>query len=124
MKKSWGLWFLLPVSISLTGCSPHDARYYREHPKALQDAIAECPVKAPKLVNCEVLHQIAIQVNDYVYELRMSPQGYGRTILSLQETIAKQVSSDQANTKEALEKNKQELRERLAIVNWLESPAS
>lgn len=124
MKNIGVFLLLLSVSLSLTGCSPRDARYYREHPKALQEAIAECPAHAPTLVNCEALHQIAIQVNDYVYELRMSPQGFGKTILALEETIAKQESSDQADIKPLLDKNKQELRERLAIVNWLESPAS
>lgn len=124
MKNSWWLLPLFLVTLSLSGCSPHDAQYYREHPKALQEAIAGCPAKAPQLVDCDELHQIAIQVNDYVYELRMSPQGYGKTILSLQETIAKQKSAHQAPTTTLLDKNKQELRERLAIVDWLESPAS
>lgn len=124
MKNIWCWLLLFPVTISLTGCSPHDARYYREHPKALQEAIAACPATAPQLVDCDVLHQIAIQVNDYVYELRMSPQGYGKTILSLQEIIAKEASGHQANRKGLLDKHLQELRERLAIVNWLESPAS
>lgn len=124
MKNVGVLLLLLSVSMSLTGCGPRDARYYREHPKALQEAIAQCPARAPALVDCEALHQIAIQVNEYVYELRMSPQEFGKTILSLQETIAKQASSDPADLKPILDKNKQALRERLAIVNWLESPAS
>ena len=124
MKNVGILLLLLSVSMSLTGCGTRDARYYREHPKALQEAIAECPAHTPALVDCEALHQIAIQVNEYVYELRMSPQEFGKTILSLQETIAKQASSHQADLQPLLDKNKQALRERLAIVNWLESPAS
>ncbi len=123
--KNVGVWLLLlSVSMSLTACGPRDARYYREHPKALQEAIAECPARAPALVDCDALHQIAIQVNEYVYELRMSPQGFGKTILSLQETIAKQASSQQADHESLLDKNTKALKERLAIVNWLESPAS
>lgn len=124
MKKVGISLLLLFTLLSLTGCGSHDERYYREHPKALQDAIAECPVHAPKMVDCETLHQIAIQVNEYVYDLRMSPQEFGKTMLALEETIAKQESSHQADVKPMLDKNKQELRERLAIVNWLESPAS
>lgn len=124
MKKIGVLFLSLSVSLSLTGCAAHDERYYREHPQALQEAIAACPNRVPALVSCEALHQIALQVNEYVYDLRMGPQAFGKSILSLQETIAKQESSHQASIKSLLDKNKQELRERLAIVNWLESPAS
>lgn len=124
MKKYWNWLLILPVILTLFGCNAHDERYYREHPNALQAVIENCPDQAPKLVSCEVLRQIATQVNDYVYELRMSPQGYGKTILVLQETIAHQMHSHQLDIQTDLENNIQELKDRLAIVNWLESPAS
>jgi hypothetical protein len=124
MKNNRVVWGLLLVSLGMTGCTQHDEQYYRLHPQALQDAIAQCPEKAPKMVTCEALHKMAIQVNEWVYELRMSPQGYGQTILALQEEIARQEQRQQNEDKQSLEKNKQILRERLAIVSWLESPAS
>ncbi len=116
--------FLLSTLFSLIACTPHDEHYYKGHPEALQEVIAKCPTNPPKLVSCDVLHKMALQVNDLVYELRLSPQGYGKKILALQEKIAKQESSHQSDKRSLLNKNKQELRERLAIVNWLESPAS
>lgn len=124
MKHVGFLLFFLFIAMGLVGCEKRDERYYREHPMALQKAIAECPAHEQALVDCETLHQIALQVNDYVYELRMGPQVFGKAILSLQETIAKQTLSHQAYLEPLLEKNRQTLRERLAIVNWLESPVS
>jgi len=50
------------------------------------------------------------------YQLRDDPQGYGKTILKLQETIAKQDSSPDHI------KIKGDLEERLAVVKWLTSP--
>lgn len=123
--KKWSMWILLSsMSLSLVACGARDEAYYRVHPKALQDVIADCPQKAPLLVSCDVLHQIALHVNDYVYELRMSPQGYGQSILSLQEKIAQQERSKNEEVERAMNQNKQELQERLAVVSWLESPAS
>lgn len=124
MNNFSALGLLLSVSLNVMACTPHDEQYYRIHPKALQEAVAECPGKAPKLLNCDELHNIAIKVNELVYELRMSPQGYGKSILALQETIASQELAHQPDIKPMLDKNKLELRERLAIVNWLESPVS
>lgn len=114
----WGM--LLTASLSASASEAHDKLYFKVHPKALQEAIAKCPSESPKLVNCDELHQIAIKVNEYVYALRISPQGYGQSILALQQTIANQV--DKPELKTQYEQNLQELRERLAIVSWLESP--
>ena len=123
------LFIFLCVSFDVIACSKHDGAYYKINPKALQEAIKQCPNKAPKLVTCNELQNIAIKTNEFVYELRISPQAYGQTILNLQETIAKQASrlltdEHQADLKESLDKNNQMLKERLAIVNWLESPES
>jgi len=111
------------IAFNAAACSPHDGDYFAVHPKLLQEAIAECPDKAPKLVSCDELHNIAIKVNSFVYELRMGPQGFGKKILALQETIAAQESANQPDSMLLLE-NKKELRERLAIVGWLESPVN
>lgn len=116
--------FISCAAFNVAACSPHDAEYFAIHPKLLEDAIAECPDKAPKLVSCDDLHNTALKVNNFVYELRMSPQGFGKTILALQETIAAQELANQSDAMPLLEKNKKELRERLAIVGWLESPVS
>lgn len=111
---------LLAVTFGVSACTSHDSAYFKVHPKVLQETIAKCPTEAPKLVTCEELHQIAIRVNEYVYALRMSPQEYGKSILALQETIGSQ--SNNSDLKAQYENNLQELRERLAIVSWLESP--
>lgn len=124
MKYLGVLIFISCIAFNATACSPHDGEYFAVHPKLLQEAIAECPDKAPKLVSCDELHKIAIKVNNFVYELRMSPQGFGKTILALQETIAAQELANQSDSMPLLEKNKKELRERLAVVGWLESPVS
>ena len=124
MKFLGLLVFLFGAVFNVMACSPHDEQYFTVHPKLLQEAIAECPDKAPKLVNCDNLHKIAVKVNDFVYELRMSPQAYGKTILALQETIATQELAHQPELAPLIEKNKKELRERLAVVSWLESPVN
>ena len=119
-SSAWGLLLTVLFSVSATACAAHDKSYFKVHPKSLQEAIAKCPAVSPKMVSCEELHLIAIKVNEYVYSLRMSPQEYGKSILALQETIAKQ--SDKPEMKTQYENNVQELQERLAIVGWLESP--
>ena len=123
------LCLFLCVSFDAIACTKHDGAYYKINPKALQEAIKQCPNKAPKLVSCDELQNIAIKTNELVYELRISPQAYGQTILNLQEIIANQASrllkdEHQADLKESFDKNNQILKERLAIVNWLESPES
>ena len=119
MKLLSGMICLMAVSWPLMACTPHDATYFKQNPKALQSAIAECPNKAPKGITCDALHEIAIKVNEWVYELRMNPQGFGDSILSLQQTLAKD-----SLTAIQQKKIQDELRDRLAIVSWLESPGS
>jgi hypothetical protein len=122
MKKInlWG--GILSLSLCLMACTPRDEHYYRVHPKALQDAIAACPAHAPKMVSCETLNQIAVRLNELVYELRMSPQDYGQKILRLQTEIAKQMTTQDASVKSMLDHHLQDLQERMAVVSWLESP--
>lgn len=119
-----GLALICSVTLTATACTTQDEQYFNVHPKALQEAIAACPDKAPKYVSCDSLRELAIKVNELVYELRMSPQGFGKSILSLQEKIAAEESGHESVAESVLEKNKAELRERLAVVGWLESPVS
>jgi hypothetical protein len=111
IKYGIGLMLSLIALISMA----HTERYYNLHPDALQKAIAACPQKQPRDVSCDQLKVIALRVNKLAYQLRLNPQEYGKEILALQEAIAKQ---DNKNA----ETNKRDLRERLAIVKWLESP--
>ena len=95
------------------------------HPKKLQESIEKCNILAQSTPECEHLHKMAVRVNSLAYELRMNPQAYGQKILSLQVAIAKQIDKPQssANTQSEIHPTlEQELRERLAIIKWLESP--
>lgn len=129
MKSISLLVMVLCVSVDANACISHDQGYFKTHPKALQEALTQCPDKAPKLVQCDELQKIAVKINDLVNELRMSPQGYGQTLLNLQEKIATQMASlpeasEKSELKDSLDKDNQELQERMAVVNWLESPES
>ncbi|AHE67523.1 hypothetical protein [Legionella oakridgensis] len=120
---------LVIVSLGMTGCSVHDEHYYRMNPKALQHAMRDCPAQSHASLNCKQLEEIAARLQEMGYQLRLNPQEYGIRILALQETIAKQELSLKQNEaqpelKAQLDENKQQLRERLAVVKWLESPES
>ncbi len=118
---------LAVMSIWVVACSAHDEQYYRLHPVTLQQALKQCPEQQPGNLSCQQLKDIAKKMNVLAYQLRMNPQGFGKQILALQETVAKQKKSLQQNpnqpdVKAVLDKNTQQLKERLAIVKWLESP--
>ena len=120
---------LVIISFWMVACSAHDEHYYSLHPDALQQALKQCPGQQPKHVSCEQLKTVALHVNDLANQLRANPQDYGKQILALQETVAKQETALQQNAKQPdldaeLNNNKQQLKERLAIVKWLESPES
>lgn len=119
--------FLVVAFLWVSISTAQNATYYRLHPKVLQQALQACPQKQPKNVTCKQLNAIALKVNSAAYELRLSPQFYGKKILILQQTIAKQeqilkIKPNQPNIQISLSENKQQLQERLAIVKWLESP--
>jgi len=124
MKFYSRLALLCGVTLMMTACAAQNEQYFRVHPKALQEAIAACPAKAPKFVSCDTLREIAIKVNELVYELRMNPQGFGKAILALQEKVATEALDNQPTAKLLLLKDQTELSERLAVVGWLESPVS
>lgn len=121
---------LICTSFSLVACaSQKNEAYYRQHPQLLQQAVQGCPGKQPAQLSCEQLVQISQGVNELAYQLQINPQAFGKSILQLQETLGQQQAAlrnnpDQAELKIEIEKNKQKLAERLAIVKWLESPES
>lgn len=101
----------------MTASIAKDTHYYSMHPQALQQAMQQCASQPTD--SCEQLHQLAERMNNLAYELHMNPQEYGLQIIALQTSLAQQPT----NTAEfaALQQN---LRERLAIIKWLESPES
>jgi hypothetical protein len=118
---------LVITSLWTVYCVAHTDRYYRLHPNALQDVISQCSNKQSKGVDCDQLNAIASQVNALAYQLRLDAQGYGKDILALQESIAKQEMTlhdapNQAEIQKSLIENRQKLEVRLAVVKWLESP--
>ncbi len=104
----------------------HNSDYYVFNPNETQKALARCPQQSPADISCDQLEQIAIRLSDLATELRINPQAYGRSILSIQEKIAKQIeisklhSTSELNSE--LNQNQHSLRERLTIIKWLESP--
>ena len=118
---------LVITSFWMVSCVAHNDRYYSLHPNVLQDAITECSNKPSKDVDCEQLKVIASKVNELAYQLRLNAQEYGKEILALQETIAKQEMTlpgapNQSELQASLLENRQQLEVRLAVVKWLESP--
>ncbi len=128
MKKLTGTIILLLAPLfPNTAALAHDLDYYRLHPVDLQQALDQCPGKHPAGISCEQLDECATRANELVSELHHSPQGFGKKILALQESVAAVVAElksqpHRTRLKASLEKDKMQLRERLAIVKWLESP--
>jgi hypothetical protein len=121
------LFFIFSMFFSIAACSAHDEQYYATHPKKLQQAIDRCPSEPPQQLSCEQLAQLVLRINDYALDVRMHPQSFGKKILSLQETIAKQESDVKRSPKDddlrqALRSNQKQLKERLAVVGWLLAP--
>lgn len=119
--------FFLCALIILVSCSKHDEAYFRSNPQAVQKALELCPKKAPQHYSCEGLKKLSMQFASLGYQLHTSPQQFGQQILELQETVARQKKSLQKNPndqalKMALKQTQQQLKERLAVVKWLESP--
>ena len=120
---------LIIASLWVAVSAAHDEHYYSVHPSVLQNAIKTCSKNKPNDISCEQLQNIASRINKSVYQLRINPQEYGKIILDLQEVIARQEVAlhegvDKNGLRLSLNENTQRLQERLAIVKWLESPAS
>lgn len=117
------------VVFGLTSCMKKDEHYYQTHPNEVQQAIKNCPEQQPQGMSCNQIQEIAGRMNSLAYQLQQSPQGFGNKILALQQTVAAQEQKlkTDANNKElqaSIAQNKHDLEEYLAVVKWLESPAS
>lgn len=117
------------LSLLLVACATKDEAYYLNNPAELQVVMKNCPASHPDNLTCDQLVQLAIKLNSMGAELGRNPQGFGRSILSLQETIAKQkaarsTTTDSAALEKSIAENEKQLVQRLAIVKWLESPES
>ena len=115
------------TAIWFTACSAHDEQYYRSHPGAIKQALQKCPQQSPKKISCDELHKVSMRLTALAFQLRTGPQHFGQEILKLQQTIAKQKkilleNPEQRDMEKSLENNQQRLKERLAVVKWLESP--
>jgi hypothetical protein len=111
----------------LAACASHDERYYRLHPKALQEALKNCPQSSPTQITCAELVSIADEMNSFAYQLQREPQAFGKIILSEQVKLAK-LEADllkhkkQSKLRVQIAQSQQIIAEYLAIVRWLESP--
>lgn len=114
MKRSV---FLLIIGL-LSACGAEDQAYFEQHPRALQQKIAQCTQATQVTKTCTDLQTLAGKMAVLAMALQSDPQGFGKTILTLQQQLAK---PDQLGAKSRAQKQ-DELRLRLAVVKWLESP--
>ncbi len=109
---------LFVMTLILSGCAQHDDEYYRLHPRVLEKKLMVCFNQQPNTQECQKLKNIAIELNGLSYDLRRSPQGFGLKILQLQQAKARAQTDDEKNHLEA------QIKQYLAVVDWLESPKS
>lgn len=117
------------MTMGLMSCTSKNEQYYRSNPKALQNAVNACPNHQPPGLSCQQLEQLRDRLTHLAYQLQMNPQDFGRKILELQQTIAKQKEQVTQNSHDnelhaSLEQNQHHLADYLAVVKWLESPES
>lgn len=115
------------MMLGLSACSPESEQKYSTNPKALQQAMKQCPEHPPKKISCEQLANISMRINQLAYKLRLDQQAYGRDILALQSMITEQRSAleknpNKAELNQSLKNNQKILQEHLAVVRWLASP--
>lgn len=118
---------LIGLSLILSSCSaPKDEQYYRDNPRELQYLAKACPAQNTSNLTCEQLTKLALDMNKLAFELQMEPQHFGHKILNLQNSIYLEQKSlaavPNSAMQDALVKKQEELKQRLAIVKWLESP--
>lgn len=119
--------FLGVATIFLVACAPKDEHYYRLHPRELEKVLKNCPAQHPAGIACDQLQSLALEVNQLAYTLQMNPQLFGKKIIELQEKLAKKQADfaknpQNAELKAAIISIQDQLANRIAIVNWLESP--
>jgi hypothetical protein len=117
------------VILGVTSCTKKDKYYYESHPYKLQQAISYCRDKQSDSVTCNQLRALANQMNHLAYQLQGNPQQFGAKILALQERIIRQQEqlkkgSNDESLQADINQNKRDLKIHLAVVKWLESPAS
>ena len=125
---------LLLVILGLTSCTVKDEDYYRSNPKELEKAIKACPSQQPHGLTCQKVEDLGRRMNSLAYQLQYNPQGFGSKILKLQQLMVSQQAELEKNRLDkngtvikletSLNQNKLDLSERLAVVKWMESPAS
>ncbi len=96
-------------------------------PEDLQSAWKRCQSTAKDEVKCTALHAQLERLNHFAYQLRVNPLRFGQRVLTLQTWIAEQEDSMDNNTlsreqRMLLSERRQQLRDRLDVIKWLESP--
>lgn len=129
MRKSSKIIGIVCAASFLCACSPQNEKGFASHPKAIQKALSACPEKQPgKKMTCGELEVVAARINQLAYKLQIDQQGFGKDILTLQETITEQrhhldKNPSQSALRQDLKKNQQALQEHMAVVRWLEGPS-
>ena len=119
---------LFATSLLLVSCHDKNEAYYWNHPEILHQKLQQCNSNASAQgLSCKTLRAIADRMQILAYELQQSPQGFGKKILALQEKIADQEfklkkEANQKGLQEELEKDKEQLMQRIALVKQFESP--
>ena len=96
-------------------------------PKDLKASWKKCQSVAWDEQTCAPLRAHLETLNHFDYQLKINPLRYGRRVLALQELIAHHENmlhlsnATQAN-RLVLEEHRQQLRDRLLVIKWLESP--
>ena len=113
----------------LSACQTRDEHFYRVNPKALQEAIENCPAEQPSGLTCDQINVIVNEVNLLATELHRNRQAFGQKIIALQTELANlqlelKKSPGKAEIVKSIDSINLQLAMRLAIVKWLESPES
>ena len=123
-------YFILSLAVvCLTACTTHDEHYFLVNPKALNQALENCPKEHPSNLTCDQLDAIAVDVKKLSYALQSNPQEFGQQILLLQTQLAElhqklRTKPNQPEIAATVKSMTLQLEMRLAIVKWLESPES
>jgi hypothetical protein len=120
---------VLLIIFGLVACAAKNEHYYKSHPDELQKAIKACPQNTPQGLTCEQLESLANRMNQLAYQLQLSPQHFGKKIMSLQEAIINQqkqlkIEGNNPSLQASIVQSKHDLADHLAVVKWFESPAS
>lgn len=126
VRASMDKLFYLPIVFLLSACSP-EQELETINPTVIAKEIKHCVDHKLGNAYCDELKVVSKRVQFLSYSLSMDPQGYGQTILKLQEKIAEEQAALKSDNKTNVSQSdvthdKQRLRERLAMLKWLASP--